>query len=279
MKKLTKRLITFFVAIPAIGALILLLPFHHHLALNLAIVAVTIIGAFETAGFFYKKGYPVDKYVSFFSGLLPLAAYIEISGLLTTSILEITFTIIITVILLRQIVAKKEEDFPSILPRIAASFTIILYPGIFSAYLVKLSGLPNSSFLLAFFFLLVYLNDAMAYVFGMIFGWNSRKLLLVSPNKSLTGFIAGFITSIIVSAVFRLLFPYMFSGSPFLLILLGAWVGIAAIAGDLIESALKRSVELKDSGVIIPGRGGILDSVDSLLFSAPFFYYLMILVT
>jgi phosphatidate cytidylyltransferase len=58
------------------------------------------------------------------------------------------------------------------------------------------------------------------------------------------------------------------------LILIGLIVGVSVIMGDLIESALKRSATSKDSGSLIPGRGGVLDSIDSVLYAAPVFYYL-----
>jgi phosphatidate cytidylyltransferase len=62
-------------------------------------------------------------------------------------------------------------------------------------------------------------------------------------------------------------------------VLLGLLVGIAVIFGDLIESGLKRSARVKDSGIAIPGRGGMLDSIDSLLFSAPLYYYLFLAIS
>ena len=67
--------------------------------------------------------------------------------------------------------------------------------------------------------------------------------------------------------------PDIIPGPRGLHVLFGALVGASAIVGDLVESGFKRSASVKDSGQVIPGRGGLLDSIDSALFAAPFFFY------
>jgi phosphatidate cytidylyltransferase len=99
----------------------------------------------------------------------------------------------------------------------------------------------------------------------------------VSPNKTLVGFIGGFLGALAlgylyVAAVPDLLGRASLSHGIFFLV-----IAVFGNLGDLLESALKRSAALKDSGSIIPGRGGVLDSIDSLLFSAPVYYYSIII--
>ena len=98
--------------------------------------------------------------------------------------------------------------------------------------------------------------------------------LFISPNKSLAGFISGILFSVCTSIVFYILLPELFKVNILIIILFGILIGATTVIGDLIESVLKRAMNVKDSGVIMMGRGGILDSVDSVLISAPVFFFI-----
>jgi phosphatidate cytidylyltransferase len=137
---------------------------------------------------------------------------------------------------------------------------------------VLLSSLPEASLSLLLFFSLVFVNDLLAYSAGTLArGW-SRLGWAVSPNKSAIGFAAGLAGSIGAAALYRVLAPRLLPVGWLTVIGLGAVIGALTILGDLVESALKRSARVKDSSGIIPGRGGILDSIDSWLLAAPVFY-------
>jgi phosphatidate cytidylyltransferase len=164
------------------------------------------------------------------------------------------------------------------LPRAASALLLVLYPGLFMAFVVRLSGLPQASLALGFFFCLVFLNDTLAYLGGVLArGW-SRLGWPVSPNKSAIGFAFGLAGAAAIAVLCRALFPGFlrvgYAGAVFF----GLAIGVLTILGDLVESALKRSSGVKDSSGLIPGRGGVLDSVDSWLLAAPayylFFHYL-----
>lgn len=122
-------------------------------------------------------------------------------------------------------------------------------------------------------FVFIWINDTAAYFFGSLIG--KHKLIeRISPKKSVEGFISGIIFTILTSLIFSHQFPG-FS--------LTFWMGFAFITslfgtlGDLFESLIKRTYEVKDSGNLIPGHGGILDRIDSLLISIPaIFLYLML---
>lgn len=122
-------------------------------------------------------------------------------------------------------------------------------------------------------FVFIWVNDTAAYFFGSLLG--KHKLIEhISPKKSVEGFIAGVIFTIVSSFVFAHFFP---SYSVLF------WIGFAVIValfgtlGDLFESLIKRTSSVKDSGNIIPGHGGILDRIDSLLIAIPaVFLYLTI---
>ena len=136
----------------------------------------------------------------------------------------------------------------------------------------------NSQAILVFLFV-VFGSDSAAWLLGNLFGANNRGKIAASPNKSVAGFIGGFIGAITISGGAALIIPDVFVTRTNLhivlsTIILGVCTGIAATLGDLAESAVKRSCSVKDSGSIILGRGGILDSIDSIAAAAPVYFLL-----
>lgn len=120
---------------------------------------------------------------------------------------------------------------------------------------------------------LIWINDAGAYLAGSMFG-KRQFSPIISPGKTWEGFISGIVfTGLAGWGVFLLTDTY----SALFWILSATIVSLAAVAGDLFESKLKREADVKDSGNLIPGHGGMLDRFDSLFFSAPIFYGLLIL--
>jgi phosphatidate cytidylyltransferase len=139
-----------------------------------------------------------------------------------------------------------------------------------------MSGFPRANLVILVFLLIVFANDSAAWAAGMLLGRGNRGLVPASPNKSIAGFIGGIGASILIGAGAELLVKSAFSSPfpPWGGIVIGLCTGIAANLGDLAESAMKRSSGLKDSGSLIPGRGGVLDSIDSIALAAPVFYLL-----
>ena len=117
---------------------------------------------------------------------------------------------------------------------------------------------------------LIWVNDSFAFIVGKNFG--KRKLFVsVSPKKTIEGFIGGFIFALITAYLISIssLNSGLFFTNWFII---AAIISIIGTIGDLVESKLKRQAKIKDSGTIMPGHGGILDRLDSLLFAAPFVY-------
>ncbi len=140
----------------------------------------------------------------------------------------------------------------------------MLYPAFFLSFVTRMTGLAEPSLTVAFFLCVIFGDDMNAYFVGSLWGRSTCLNLPVSPNKSAVGFAGGVTGAVIVA----LLFHWLAGGFPrrglWLDLAIAVAIGIVGIVGDLVESGLKRSAGVKDSGVIIPGRGGILDSVDSL---------------
>ena len=116
--------------------------------------------------------------------------------------------------------------------------------------------------------ILIWVNDSFAFFVGKNFG--RRKLFeSVSPKKTVEGFLGGILFSLITAFILSFFCDYL---SLVNLIVISLIASILGTTGDLVESKFKRQVNTKDSGNIMPGHGGILDRLDSLLFVAPFVY-------
>lgn len=117
-------------------------------------------------------------------------------------------------------------------------------------------------------FILVWVNDSFAYLVGKNFG--KQKLFpSISPKKTVEGFLGGLLFACI-SSYFIAKYTYTLGSSEWLI--LAIIVSVFGTLGDLIESKYKRQAGVKDSGVIMPGHGGLLDRLDSIIFAAPFIY-------
>ena len=276
MNKLTQRLLLFFLGTPLLIGIILLLPMYNHLAWNIVMILGSIAGASELFHIISKKFNTSLRKMPLAGAFIPVSVYLEMSNYVFFGFTTFIIVIMISIIMTREVFLKTEEDINNVNIRVLSSVIIFLYPGLFMAYTIKISFLPNASYLILLFLLLTFTNDSLAFVGGSLFGGKSRKIFLVSPNKSLVGFISGILSTIAVGLIFRLIFNL--SISVWEMLILTTAISLSANAGDLIESAIKRSSKVKDSGRLMPGRGGILDSIDSILFSAPVFYYILTLV-
>jgi phosphatidate cytidylyltransferase len=153
----------------------------------------------------------------------------------------------------------------------------VIYLGGLAGYMLSLRMLPDGAFYTYVLLFSVWIHDTLAYFIGI--KWGVRKFApLISPNKSVEGSLAGVLglTAILFSTA--ILFPDYLTINPTQAALMGLGIAIFAQLGDLLESALKRQLKAKDSGSLIPGHGGILDRLDSLLLSAPFVYYYFIFI-
>ena len=123
-----------------------------------------------------------------------------------------------------------------------------------------------------------WINDTCAYFVGRALGKHKMAPVL-SPKKSIEGLIGGIVGAGVFGAVFGILFDkYVdtMNYAPLLFAVVGAVGALPAVIGDLAASAIKRNNDIKDYGKLIPGHGGILDRFDSIIFTAPIIYYLLV---
>lgn len=118
------------------------------------------------------------------------------------------------------------------------------------------------------FFILIWINDTFAFVLGKLFG-RHKLMPRISPKKTVEGFFGGLVFTIIGGMLTGL---FYLNESGLFWAILAAVVSITGPLGDLFESKLKRLKGVKDSGQIMPGHGGVLDRLDSVIFSAPFVF-------
>ncbi len=123
--------------------------------------------------------------------------------------------------------------------------------------------------LIFFLFVLVWASDIGAYFIGK--SWGKRPLASsVSPKKTVEGFIGGFVSALFMAWIASMIGKFSLTDG-LVIIVFGGIVSLFAILGDLLESMVKRSVGVKDTGHYLPGHGGLLDRIDSLLAAAPIF--------
>src|SRR5262249_6244241 len=160
---------------------------------------------------------------------------------------------------------------PAALATVSASLFPALYIGLPLSSMVGIRTLagPRGLFLLM---LTVIVSDSMQYYSGRLVG-RTPLARLVSAKKTVEGAIGGFVFG---TALFAILGAWWLPAMPAALrVALGVTLVALGIAGDLFESMLKRSANVKDSSTLIPGHGGLLDRIDALLFAAPVYYIVL----
>lgn len=145
------------------------------------------------------------------------------------------------------------------------------------AYLLTLPDLKGFEVggrgLLLYVVFLTEMNDVFQFTWGKLTG-RHKIIEKVSPNKTWEGFIGGLLSTIAAAYFLRFLTPF----APMIALLCGLLIACAGFVGDIIVSAIKRDFGIKDTGTVIKGHGGILDRIDSLVISAPFFFYFVYLL-
>jgi phosphatidate cytidylyltransferase len=275
-RTLIERLLIFFIGLPFCLALVAFLPQRNHLAVNILVILFCAFGAVELSDMLRKKGLCLHRVEAAILGAVtPFAMTLMVSFHIDMMIIPVLLVGSASWLLVSRIFLA-EKNLGDAITGITAGFAVMIYPSLFFSWIILMNLLPDSDYLIIAFFCIVMVNDSLAWAFGIVFGKNNRGIIAVSPNKSIAGFIAGLVSSALVGIGLALLLPNAFTSARFSPIVsglvLGFLTGIAAVLGDLAESAIKRSAGVKDSGFGIPGRGGVLDSIDSLALAAPVYY-------
>lgn len=162
--------------------------------------------------------------------------------------------------------------------QIMAAFMDFFYVSVMLSFVYLIRNMEHGLVLVLLIFVSSWINDTCAYFVGRALGKHKMAPVL-SPKKSIEGLIGGIVGAGVFGAVFGILFDkYVdtMNYAPLLFAVVGAVGALPAVIGDLAASAIKRNNDIKDYGKLIPGHGGILDRFDSIIFTAPIIYYLLV---
>ena len=254
-----KRLLTGFIAVPTVVGIVY---FGSPPLFLFFVCIVTITGVYE----YFKiidlvgiRGFPIPGMV--LSVILLASFYFDAAFMVEWGLA--------TSITLFGVWFFQEYNVKTAIDQISYTLFGILYiAGLGGCYLL-IRNFEGGNLLILFLFLITWLGDIAAYYWGKNFG-KTPMAPMVSPNKTVEGAIAGLAGSLTAGLIAGFSFlDHIMMGH----CLLVAFIcGIIGQLGDLAESLLKRQAGIKDSGNILPGHGGVLDRIDSLLFAGPVFY-------
>ena len=160
--------------------------------------------------------------------------------------------------------------------QIMAAMFGVIYVAVMLSYIYKTRNLEGGAWLVGLIFISSWGSDTCAYCVGMLIGKHKMAPVL-SPKKSVEGGVGGVVGAALLGALYAVVIAKWnpASGHTALMYALICAVGaLISMVGDLAASAIKRNKEIKDYGRLIPGHGGILDRFDSVIFTAPFIYFL-----
>lgn len=270
------RLLTAAVALPILIASIILPMWYPETVWIFVAIAIFAIaaGLFEFFSLSKKLELKADAAIGYFGATAFVIAFIFDAPSKAPDLLILTLALFIAAVLISQ-TYRFQKDFSKMITGIGVTILGVLYVAFLGGFLIatrvgfeQVPGL--SSKLLLFFLVVMFGSDAGAYFSGKAIG--KHKLApAISPGKTVEGLIGGIVAAAGFAALCTWVFfpelPYQFS------IPLACVMAVFGVLGDLTESAMKRGSGAKDAASILPGHGGLLDRLDSLLLNAPILYY------
>lgn len=183
------------------------------------------------------------------------------------------FTVFVSFILLRDLFSSK--NLPSVFAKKYFRFIFYISSSFIFIYLIaNFYGYYDPTIILGCF-ILIWVNDSFAYIIGRRFG-KEKLFYSISPQKTVEGFLGGLLFCCLSASLVSRYIEDTLSTPNWLIIAI--IVSIFGTLGDLIESKFKRESNVKDSGKILPGHGGILDRLDSIIFASPYIYLFLKLI-
>ncbi len=270
------RLLTAAIALPILIASIILPWWVRETVWIFVVIAVLALaaGLFEFFTLTKKLELKADASVAFLGAAAFVVAFIFDAPAKAPDLLLLTVALFVIGVLISQ-TFRFQKDFSKMLAGVGVTllgvFYVVFLGGFLIATRIGFENVPGlSTNLLLFFLVVLFGSDSGAYFAGRAFG--KHKLApAISPGKTIEGLIGGIVAAAGFAALCTFVFfpelPYNFS------IPLAIVMAVVGVLGDLAESAMKRGSGAKDAANILPGHGGLLDRLDSLLFNAPILYY------
>ena len=261
-----KRIATAGFGLPILIILIIYgTPFHFWLLLTICIT----LGLMEFYRLLAKNNTDCFALAGLGLGLLISIAFLKgnipaVFPLIISLVVTIPFLISLT----------QGRDFSAVMLRLFGTIVGVFYVAWLLSHLIWIRAFPHGKAMILYLLLVVWTGDTAAFYTGHSIG--KHKLSPgISPNKSIEGAVGGMIGSIAVSVIAH--FTFLKQINLVHIVFLGFLLNLLAQLGDLTESLMKRGFGVKDSSSLIPGHGGILDRIDSILFSGPALYYYLAL--
>ena len=261
---LVQRIFTVVAGIFALVCIIFLLPQHNFIGFSIFVFAVSLAGSFEMSAILFCK-----------TTVLAILSPVMIAFEYFTGSCQAYFYVLVITALTIEIFQGQKSGFDRSIENLSKNILLIVYPSYLTSYMIKfLCFERTNAYIILFYLLLVFSNDIFAYVAGMLWGKSNAGIFKASPKKSIAGFIGGFAGCTGICFLYTYFFKFCLpSMSVLQKTVLALLMSILSNLGDLAESVIKRCAGVKDSGKIIPGRGGILDCIDSIVSTIPFFCF------
>lgn len=214
----------------------------------------------------FKKLVRIRGYYIFIAYLALWWAFIYLVKDTTVINILMFITIAVNLALLLNLFSKKKKPFSEVQKFVTGLFYI--GGGCIFLTMIPYKNDEFAKYLIMGIFILIWVNDSFAYLVGKSLG-RTKLFPSISPKKTLEGYLGGLIFAL-VAAYFMARYEPVLAIHQWLV--LAVIIVVAGSLGDLLESKFKRTAGVKDSGAILPGHGGMLDRLDSLIFAAPFAY-------
>jgi phosphatidate cytidylyltransferase len=232
--------------------------------LFLMVLLATFFGLRE----FYNLALPHSKQAERIVGM---GLGLILSLILSYSDMKVVFPFIVFLLLFLSVLfMRTSENLSSTISNIGITLFGIFYIGFLLSHVSLIRKMEDGMLWVLFLIATVWAGDISAFLSGSLFG-RHKLYPKISPKKTYEGLGGAIVGTVIVALAFARLFIPHLQRWPCILLAIG--IGILGQLGDFAESMLKRSAQVKDSGSLIPGHGGMLDRLDSFLFSAPFLHY------
>lgn len=210
------------------------------------------------------------------TGLFAIAAYYLVIFFAETH----TYFMITVILFLMALMFVYVFSFPRFTAnQVMATYCSLIYAPVMLSFIFLTRQLAYGEYLVWMIFISSWISDTCAYLVGVLIG-KHKLVLQLSPKKTIEGSIGGILGSAIVGALFGFfLLDKTLGGNQYgiMLFVIGAIGSVISQVGDLAASAIKRNHDIKDYGSLIPGHGGIMDRFDSVIFTAPMIYFLIII--
>ena len=258
-----KRVLTTVIGLPIV--IIVLLLGNEYVIGGIALVA-SIICMYEYFNAVKKVCKPI-QWVGYLSNILIIGASV-FSNEILHSILIYFIPVVFLLLFLQVIITNMKTNFKDV----AYTFLGIMYIPFFLMFIELIRKMENGKLLIGYIFVISWATDIFAYLIGKHFG--KLKFSKISPNKTVEGSVAGIIGTIAFIFIYTfILNKYCNTEYSYLkFIIMGIILSTIGQIGDFVASIVKRFVDVKDYSNLLPGHGGMLDRIDSLLFIAPFAY-------